>query len=506
MNKTNQIINLNLTELLNESTYNTEFNSPTRALSALLYNNSTSLYDNIKPQMGGNSKINNEHNLNVFSATSSYNTEQQYMSSSLNALLYNTNHQSGGSFDNSFKQAQLSKPLQTIKLDLSSLEELTDTTATHSDLSSPFNALLYNTNYYDKYDNKNSAERQLQLKRDPNYYEFYDKQKLTQEQKTAACDASALCYLLPKSGTIKLPRKKIFVELHEILYKIMILLAEFKESMEYILSSYEKIKKIIYQKDNFELMRKGSELIKKERELREQAGVLMQKSSESMKKDSKLMQQGTHSLSESELKKVNALIDLSELFREIEKEGTFKLLTNAYKNIIDYILYPTDFLVVIDPVKTAQQKLEQGSKQETPVAQGFLKGVATKISTIATTIAHGSSKIPIPLKIDYETELTVAQAKPLVEGVHNRVFNYETIKLQLKYLQDHAQKIIDIVKELKKESLANNWSNYVSGENNKYDILKDIKYLEYLYKNISSFEKIVPLLSIYADKYHRRSI
>ena len=86
------------------------------------------------------------------------------------------------------------------------------------------------------------------------------------------------------------------------------------------------------------------------------------------------------------------------------------------------------------------------------------------------------------------------------------MFNYETIKLQLKYLQDHAQKIIDIVKELKKESLANNWSNYVSGENNKYDILKDIKYLEYLYKNISSFEKIVPLLSIYADKYHRRSI
>jgi hypothetical protein len=60
MNKTTQIINLNLTELLNESTLNTEFNSPTRALSALLYNNSTSLYDNIKPQMGGNSKINND--------------------------------------------------------------------------------------------------------------------------------------------------------------------------------------------------------------------------------------------------------------------------------------------------------------------------------------------------------------------------------------------------------------------------------------------------------------
>ena len=145
MNKTTQIINLNLTELLNESTLNTEFNSPTRALSALLYNNSTSLYDNIKPQMGGNSKINNAHNLNVFSATSSYNTEQQYMSSSLNALLYNTNYQSGGSFDNSFKQAQLSKPLQTIKLDLSLLNDLTDT---HTyDVSLPLSGLLYNDSH-----------------------------------------------------------------------------------------------------------------------------------------------------------------------------------------------------------------------------------------------------------------------------------------------------------------------------------------------------------------------
>ena len=144
MNKTTQIINLNLTELLNESTLNTEFNSPTRALSALLYNNSTSLYDNIKPQMGGNSRINNEHNLNVYSATSSYNTEQQYMSSSLNALLYNTNYQSGGSFDNSFKQAQLSKPLQTIKLDLSSLNDLTDTDTHTYDVSLPLSGLLYN--------------------------------------------------------------------------------------------------------------------------------------------------------------------------------------------------------------------------------------------------------------------------------------------------------------------------------------------------------------------------
>jgi hypothetical protein len=160
MNKTNQIINLNLTELLNESTYNTDEQFSPHALSALLYNNSTSLYDNIRPQMGGNSRINNnKYNLNVFSATSSYNTEQQYMSSSLNALLYNTNHQSGGSFDNSFKQAQLSKPLQTIKLDLSLLDDITETTASHSDLSSPFNALLYNTNYYDKYDNKDSVER-----------------------------------------------------------------------------------------------------------------------------------------------------------------------------------------------------------------------------------------------------------------------------------------------------------------------------------------------------------
>ena len=147
MNKTTQIINLNLTELLNESTLNTEFNSPTRALSALLYNNSTSLYDNIKPQMGGNSRINNEHNLNVYSATSSYNTEQQYMSSSLNALLYNTNHQSGGSFDNSFKQAQLSKPLQTIKLDLSLLNDLTDTDTHTYDVSLPLSGLLYNDSH-----------------------------------------------------------------------------------------------------------------------------------------------------------------------------------------------------------------------------------------------------------------------------------------------------------------------------------------------------------------------
>jgi len=165
MNKSKQIINLNLTELLNESTLNTEDTSPTRALSALLYNNSTSLYDNMRPQMGGNNRINNEHNLNVYSATSSYNTEQQYMSSSLNALLYNTNHQSGGSFDNSFKQAQLSKPLQTIKLDLSSLEGITETPIDNSELSSSFNALLYNTNYYEKYDNNAPLKRQDLLKR-----------------------------------------------------------------------------------------------------------------------------------------------------------------------------------------------------------------------------------------------------------------------------------------------------------------------------------------------------
>ena len=217
MNKSTQIINLNLTELLNESTCNTDEQFPPRKLSTLLYNNPTSPYDSMRPQMGGNSRFNNnEYNLNVFSATSSYNTEQQYLSSSLNALLYNTNHQSGGSFDNSFKQAQLSKPLQTIKLDLSLLDDITETTTNQSDLSSPFNALLYNTNYYDKYDNKDSVERRENLKRNPLYYEFYS--KVGDDRRKDECAKAQLCWDMPKEGQFTLPQGKGFVTLHETLY------------------------------------------------------------------------------------------------------------------------------------------------------------------------------------------------------------------------------------------------------------------------------------------------
>ena len=380
--------------------------------------------------MGGNSRINNEHNLNVYSATSSYNTEQQYMSSSLNALLYNTNHQSGGSFDNSFKQAQLSKPLQTIKLNLSSLDDITETTVTHSDLPSPFNALLYNTNYYDKYDN--NAERQLQLKRDPNYNEFYTK--------TDACAEAQLCWEPPSKTEAKfftLPENKGFISLHESLYNIMILLAEFRKNMKSILlrltANNKKVKTFV------------KTIV------------------------------GDVKLKDSRKDYYKSVHDLGVIMVQIE--DSIKIIMPMCNNIINEILYYTAYLVIKDP--NAKQDLQQESKLELePEVQTEKQGIFKKIKQVTKQISDTvheinektEKTIPLPLQITKTTQVTIDLIKPLINGIKHMSPKLKKIENFLACLQMYVPKIKEVTYDVQ-----NTWPQYVVRDN---EIQQNTNYLK----------------------------
>ena len=443
MNKTHQIINLNLTELLNDSTFNTEKQSPTSALSALLYNNSTSLYDNMRPQMGGNNRINNEHNLNVYSATSSYNIEQQYMSSSLNALLYNTNQQSGGSFDNSFKQAQLSKQLQTIKLDLSSLESITETPIDNSELLSPFNALLYNTNYYEKYDNNAPLKRQDLLKRDPLYNEFYT--KAGDAKRAKDCLAAPFCWEeMPKKGQFKLPRDKGFVKLHDILYQIMLLLAEFRKLIKSILlrliANNSKIETFVTKTiGDVQLLKTQPQHYADVQEL----GIKM--------------------------------VHIKDFIKDMQDKYNYD-----YNSIISDILHYTDYLVIPDPNAKQELTQEQELEQELQSKKsGIFKQIKNKISSILN-----EKTIPVPLKITYDTLLTAKQINPFIQGIKKMRPNVYQLEHFLQCLQTYVPKIREVI------NLAHNkWPKYVAMDN------KIIKNRDYLTDHYGYLEKIMGILT-----------